>query len=83
MSTAMTSSNPADQLDLTGGSFPGVAGALVGRGAHVGWGVTVVGYDVTDAYLETFPDVKDCPAVVLVIAAPVLGSVAETWSDGQ
>ncbi len=60
---AMTSSNPADHLDLTGGSFPGVAGALVGRGAHVGWGVTVVGYDVTDVYMETFPDVKDCPAV--------------------
>ena len=49
---AMTSSNPADNLDITGGSFPGVPGALVGRGAHVGWGVTVVGYDVTDVYLE-------------------------------
>jgi penicillin amidase len=55
---AMTSSNPADHLDLTGGSFPGIAGALVGRGAHVGWGVTVVGYDVTDVYLEQF---SPCP----------------------
>ncbi|MGE5049660.1 MAG: penicillin acylase family protein, partial [Deltaproteobacteria bacterium] len=41
------------KLDVTGGSFAGVPGALVGRGAHVGWGVTVVGYDVTDLYLET------------------------------
>ncbi len=49
----MTSANAADNLNLAGGSFPGIPGALVGRGAHVGWGVTVVGYDVTDLYLET------------------------------
>ncbi|HEU4729176.1 MAG TPA: penicillin acylase family protein [Kofleriaceae bacterium] len=48
----LTSSDPAENLDLTGGTFPGIPGALVGRGAHVGWGVTVVGYDVTDIYLE-------------------------------
>ena len=51
--SVMTSSNAADNLDLAGGSFPGIPGALVGRGAHVGWGVTVTGYDVTDLYLET------------------------------
>ncbi|HEX2689539.1 MAG TPA: penicillin acylase family protein [Kofleriaceae bacterium] len=51
--SVMTSTNPADDLDLAGGAFPGVPGALVGRGAHVGWGVTVVGYDVSDLYLET------------------------------
>jgi penicillin amidase len=49
--SAMTSADGA--IDLSGGSFPGVPGALVGRGQHVGWGVTVVGYDVTDLYLET------------------------------
>jgi penicillin amidase len=48
----MTSSAAADSLDIAGGSFPGIPGALVGRGAHVGWGVTVVGYDVTDIYLD-------------------------------
>jgi penicillin amidase len=58
---ALTSSNPDDHLDITGGSFPGVAGALVGRGQHVGWGVTVVGYDVTDVYVETFPNLSNCP----------------------
>lgn len=57
---AMTSSNAADNLNLTGGSFPGVPGALVGRGAHVGWGVTVVGYDVTDVYMETFATASVC-----------------------
>jgi penicillin amidase len=51
--SAMTSANAADNLDMTGGSFPGVPGALVGRGKNVGWGVTVVGYDVTDVYTET------------------------------
>src|SRR2546421_4619048 len=48
--SAMTSED--GKLNVTGGSFPGVPGALVGRGAHVGWGVTVVGYDVTDLYQE-------------------------------
>lgn len=58
---ALTSSNAADNLDLTGGAFPGVPGAQVGRGKNVGWGVTVVGYDVTDLYLE---QVAPCPAGV-------------------
>ncbi|HKB47668.1 MAG TPA: penicillin acylase family protein, partial [Ktedonobacterales bacterium] len=48
-------------LNLAGGSFPGVPGALVGRGAHVGWGVTVVGYDVTDVYLETLTNCAGTP----------------------
>ncbi|HVP62030.1 MAG TPA: penicillin acylase family protein [Myxococcaceae bacterium] len=41
-----------DQLNVMGGSFPGVPVTLIGRGTHVGWGVTVVGYDVTDLYVE-------------------------------
>jgi penicillin G amidase len=45
-----------DGLQVVGGSFPGIPGALIGRSAHLGWGVTVVGYDVTDVYLETFAD---------------------------
>ncbi|HET7503698.1 MAG TPA: penicillin acylase family protein [Kofleriaceae bacterium] len=49
----LTSSDSTENLDLTGGTFPGIPGALVGRGAHVAWGVTVVGYDVTDIYLES------------------------------
>jgi len=48
----LTSTAAADNLDVTGGAFPGTPGAQVGRGKHVGWGVTVVGYDVTDLYLE-------------------------------
>ncbi len=50
------SSLTGDGLQVVGGTFPGIPGALIGRGAHVGWGVTVVGYDVTDVYVETFAD---------------------------
>lgn len=68
----LTSSNPADVLDVAGGAFPGIPGALVGRGAHVGWGVTVVGYDVTDLYTEQFVDAQHVAfndtKVALVIA---------------
>jgi penicillin amidase len=52
---AMTASDGSG-LNLIGGSFAGIPGALIGRGAHVGWGVTVVGYDVTDLYLEKLTD---------------------------
>lgn len=75
----LTSSNPADHLNLTGGSFPGIPGALVGRGEHVGWGVTVVGYDVTDLYLEQFLPQANCPSsapCVLFKGAPVAAVVA-------
>jgi len=60
--SVMTSSNAADNLNLAGGAFPGIPGALVGRGAHVAWGVTVVGYDVTDLYLEQFLLQANCPS---------------------
>ncbi len=72
--SVMTSSNPADNLNLAGGAFPGIPGALVGRGANVGWGVTVVGYDVTDLYLEQFLPQVDCATAapcVLFKGAPV------------
>ena len=81
----MTSSNAADNLDLAGGSFPGIPGALVGRGAHVGWGVTVVGYDVTDLYLETLQNTAPCatagvlPCVVFNGAPVALKVVPETY----
>src|SRR3954467_4221589 len=57
--STMTSADGA--MNVTGGSFPGVPGALVGRGAHVGWGVTVVGYDVTDLYQEVLTNCTGTP----------------------
>ena len=61
--SAMTASDESG-LNLAGGAFPGIPGALIGRGAHVGWGVTVVGYDVTDIYQEAFvaPGAGSCPS---------------------
>ena len=85
--SVMTSSNPADNLNLAGGAFPGIPGALVGRGANVGWGVTVVGYDVTDLYLEQFVPQASCPGgaagppCVLFKGVPVSTiPVAETFN---
>jgi penicillin amidase len=63
----LASLNASDSsgMAISGGAFPGIPGALVGRGAHVGWGVTVVGYDVTDIYVEQLTvDGQGHPAVV-------------------
>src|SRR6266478_4307365 len=49
---AMTASDSSG-LNVLGGAFPGIPGALIGRGKHVAWGATVVGYDVTDLYQDT------------------------------
>ena len=54
-------------LNLAGGAFPGIPGALIGRGAHVGWGVTVVGYDVTDLYMEELAPCPGTPAGLCVL----------------
>jgi penicillin amidase len=75
--SAMTSANAADNLNLAGGSFPGIPGALVGRGAHVGWGVTVVGYDVTDLYLETLTT-SGCPTAAAGLPCVVFKNAPAT-----
>lgn len=82
--SVMTSTTASDNLDLAGGAFPGIPGDLVGRGAHVGWGVTVVGYDVTDLYLEQFLPQGNCGQAVvpcvLFKGAPVATlPVPQTW----
>jgi penicillin amidase len=66
----LTSTDPAENLDLTGGSFPGIPGALVGRGAHVAWGVTVVGYDVTDVYREAIDTTTSNANVACTVQIP-------------
>lgn len=42
-----------EQLALSGVSFPGIPGIILGTNGHVAWGATVAGYDVTDLYQET------------------------------
>jgi penicillin amidase len=40
-------------LDVVGFSFPGVPGVVIGHNNRIAWGVTNVGADDTDLYLET------------------------------
>lgn len=45
------------QLDVTGFSFAGVPGVVIGHNDHIAWGFTNVGPDVMDLYIEkTNPD---------------------------
>jgi penicillin amidase len=39
-------------INVTGSTFPGVAGVIIGHNEHIAWGVTNVGYDVCDLYVE-------------------------------
>ena len=39
-------------FDVTGATFPGVVGVIIGHNAHIAWGVTNVGPDVQDLFLE-------------------------------
>lgn len=43
---------PAEGFNVTGVIFPGVPGVIVGYNEHVAWGVTNVGPDVQDLYIE-------------------------------
>ncbi|MDQ7792807.1 MAG: penicillin acylase family protein [bacterium] len=40
------------RFDVTGVIFPGVPGVIVGHNGHIAWGVTNLGPDVQDLYLE-------------------------------
>jgi len=39
-------------LNVIGSTFPGVAGVIIGHNERIAWGVTNVGYDVCDLYVE-------------------------------
>jgi len=44
--------SPACPLDVSGFSFAGVPGVVIGHNGHIAWGFTNLGPDVTDFYLE-------------------------------
>jgi penicillin amidase len=81
--SVLTSATASDHLNLAGGTFPGLPGALIGRGAHVAWGITVVGYDVTDLYLEQFLPQAQCrtqaPCVLFNGAPKSVMTLAQTF----
>lgn len=39
-------------LNVIGVTFPGIPGVIIGHNERIAWGVTTVGYDVLDIYLE-------------------------------
>jgi penicillin amidase len=43
----------SQDLSVGGIAFPGIPGIILGHNANIGWGATVAGYDVSDAYAET------------------------------
>ena len=43
-------------MRVSGVTFPGVPGIVLGHNEHIAWGATNVGPDVQDLYLETFTD---------------------------
>jgi penicillin amidase len=50
----------SDKLDVVGFSFPGVPGVIIGHNRHIAWGMTNVGPDVQDLYVEKInPDNPD------------------------
>lgn len=52
----------SQDLSVSGVAFPGIPGIILGHNAHIAWGATVAGYDVSDAYAEELTD--DGTAVV-------------------
>ncbi len=42
----------APDLDVIGVSLPGIPAVIIGHNRHIAWGVTNLGYDVQDLYLE-------------------------------
>jgi len=42
----------APGVDVTGVSFPGTPGFVLGHGDHIAWGMTAAGYDVMDFFVE-------------------------------
>jgi len=55
--TAPKGGDATKDLKVSGVAFPGIPAIILGHNEHVAWGATVAGYDVSDAYAETFtPD---------------------------
>jgi penicillin amidase len=46
----------APGLDVSGVALPGAPGVIVGHNQRIAWGITNLGYDVQDLYIEKFDD---------------------------
>lgn len=52
MNTRYYGGEGADTGSIAGISFPGIPTTLIGHNEYVAWGATVVGWDVSDVYIE-------------------------------
>lgn len=61
----LTVTRGPDAVDVTGTTFPGIPGVIIGFTPRLAWGVTTAGYDVTDVYVETItPGTNGMPDTV-------------------
>jgi penicillin G amidase len=59
LDTRLYGRDPALQSSGIGVSIPGASGLVIGHNEHLAWGATVVGWDVTDVYIETLNPAGD------------------------
>jgi penicillin amidase len=65
--------------DVAGVSFPGAPVIEIGHNGKIAWGATVVGYDVTDVYVERARVVNGVPEIVTPTGAPAPVVIQETF----
>lgn len=65
----------SNDLSVAGLAFPGIPGIILGHNQNIGWGATVAGYDVSDAYREQLT--SDGKSVMFNGAAVPLQTVDE------
>ncbi len=58
MAMHVLSDDPSKQLDVSGMSFSGIPGAVLGFNKNIAWGATVAVFDVNDAYRDVIKDGK-------------------------
>lgn len=46
----------APEIDVSGVSLPGAPGVIIGHNRRVAWGITNLGFDVQDLYIEQFDE---------------------------
>jgi penicillin amidase len=66
----------SQDLSVAGLAFPGIPAIILGHNRNIGWGATVAGYDVSDAYQETLT--SDGKGVMFNGAPVALQTITET-----
>ncbi|MBK9261055.1 MAG: penicillin acylase family protein [Polyangiaceae bacterium] len=84
VSMEVKSPDASKQWKLSGISFPGIPGIILGHNEHLAWGATVAGYDVTDVYAETLtPDGKGVIFKGQTVALEMIDEVIHIQGGGS